>query len=142
MRGWLILLLLLFGPLLELWAQSDTLQTASGLRYTIRQAGQGPLPGRQAKVMVHYVGKFSDGRIFDASSLQKKPLKVRLGRDEVIPAWEEMLPQLPAGTKLTLFVPAKLGYGSQGLASDFLNEYLVPPDTDLIFEMEVVKIDN
>jgi FKBP-type peptidyl-prolyl cis-trans isomerase len=140
MRGWLILLLLLFGPLLKLSAQVDTLRTASGLRYTISQAGQGPLPGQHAKVLVHYVGKFGDGRIFDASSLQKKPLKVRLGRGEVIPAWEEILPLLPAGTKLTLFVPAKLGFGSQGLDSDVANEYQVPPDTDLIFELEVVKI--
>jgi FKBP-type peptidyl-prolyl cis-trans isomerase len=140
MRSWLVLLLLLFGPLSELLAQADTLSTASGLRYTIRQAGQGPLPGKHAKVLVHYVGKFGDGRIFDASSLQKKPLRVRLGRGELIAAWEEMLPQLPAGTKLTLFVPAKLGYGAQGLDSDFDNEYLVPPNTDLIFDMEVVKI--
>jgi FKBP-type peptidyl-prolyl cis-trans isomerase len=141
-RGWLVLLLLLLGPLSELSAQADTLRTASGLRYIIRQAGQGPLPSKHARVLVHYVGKFSNGRIFDASSLQKKPLKVRLGRGELIPAWEEMLPQLPAGTKLTLLVPAKLGYGSQGLASDFENEYLVPPDTDLIFDMEVTKIFN
>lgn len=140
MRGWLLFLLLFIGPMLPVSAQVDTLRTASGLRYTIRQAGQGPLPARQAKVLVHYVGKLPNGRIFDASSLQKKPIKVRLGRGEMIPAWEEMLPLLPAGTKLTLFVPARLGYGSQGLASDFLNDYLVPPNTDLIFEMEVVKI--
>jgi FKBP-type peptidyl-prolyl cis-trans isomerase len=140
MRGWTVLALLFFGPLWPLPAQVDTLRTASGLRYTIRQVGQGPLPGKHSKVLVHYVGKFGNGRIFDTSALQKKPLKVRLGRGEVIPAWEEMLPQLPAGTKLTLLVPASLAYGPRGLASDFINEYKVPPDTDLIFEMEVVKI--
>jgi FKBP-type peptidyl-prolyl cis-trans isomerase len=140
MRGWTVILLLFFGPLLPVSAQSDTLRTASGLKYTIRQPGQGPLPGPNSKVLVHYVGKFPNGRIFDTSSLQQKPLKVRLGRGEVIPAWEEMLPQMPAGTKLILFVPAKLGYGARGLLSDFMGEYKVPPHTDLIFEMEMVKI--
>jgi FKBP-type peptidyl-prolyl cis-trans isomerase len=140
MRWPLLFLLLFFGPLLRLSAQADTLHTASGLRYTIRQTGQGPLPGQHGKVAVHFVGKFGNGRIFDTSALRRKPLKVRLGRGEVIAAWEELLPQLPAGTKLTLFVPARLAYGPQGLPADFMNEYKVPPNTDLIFDMEVVKI--
>ena len=140
MGRWMVLTWLVLGPLLPLAAQVDTLSTASGLKYTIQQAGKGPLPGKNSKVSVHYVGRFRDGRIFDASSLQKKPLKVRLGRGEYIAAWEEMLPQLPAGTKLTLYVPAKLGYGAQGLESDFENEYQVPPNTDLVFDIEVIKI--
>jgi FKBP-type peptidyl-prolyl cis-trans isomerase len=142
MRSWIVTGLLFFGPFWSLQAQVDTLYTPSGLKYTIVQAGKGPVPGKDGKVLVSYVGKLHNGRIFDASSLRKKPIKVRLGRGEYIPAWEELLPQLPAGTRLTLFVPARLGYGSRGLQAEFPDEYLVPPDTDLIFELEVLKFLN
>jgi len=44
------------------------------------------------------------------------------------------------GAKITLISPAKLAYGPQGLASDIAGEYKVPPNQDLIFETELVKI--
>jgi len=139
-RWWLLLSLLCFS-LSGLQAQSDTLTTDSGLKYIVTVPGHGtfPVPSRST-VWVHYVGKFANGLIFDASSLEGRPIKIRLGKDEVIPAWEEILPKMRLGTKITLISPAELAYGRHGLASDILGEYKVPPNQDLIFEMELVKI--
>ena len=124
-----------------LQAQSDTLTTNSGLKYIITEPGQGAFPvASRSTVWVNYVGKFKNGLIFDASSLEGRPIKVRLGRKEVISAWEEMLPKMQLGAKITLISPAKLAYGPHGLASDIAGEYKVPPNQDLIFEMELVKI--
>jgi len=136
-----LLLLLLFSSFTLLQAQSDTLTTQSGLKYIIISPGTGDFPvAARSTVWVHYIGKFKNGLIFDASSLEGKPIKIRLGRNEVIAAWEEILPKMQLGSKLTLVSPAKLAYGSQGLASDIFGEYKVPPNQDLIFEMELVKI--
>ena len=136
-----LLLLLLFSSFTLLQAQSDTLTTKSGLKYIVTRLGKGDSPVvARSTVWVHYVGKFKNGLIFDASSLEGKPIKIRLGRNEVIAAWEEILPKMQLGSKLTLVSPAELAYGSEGLASDIYGEYKVPPHHDLIFEMELVKI--
>ncbi|MGV3589742.1 MAG: FKBP-type peptidyl-prolyl cis-trans isomerase [Adhaeribacter sp.] len=121
------------------YAQSDTTVTASGLKYVILAPGTGARPTKNAQVRVNFTGKFKDGHIFDTSALDKKPLKVRLGRGEIIPAWEEILPLMQTGTKLIMVVPAELGYGDKGLLSDE-DGYKVPPGSDLIFEMELVEI--
>lgn len=135
----IILILFLTGS--YSFAQSDTTVTASGLKYVILEAGKGATPAKGAQVRVNFTGKFKDGRIFDSSALDKKPIKIRLGKGEVIPAWEEILPLMQTGTKLVMVVPAKLGYGEKGLFSDE-DDYKVPPHADLIFEMELVGIKN
>ena len=121
------------------YAQSDTTVTASGLKYVILQQGTGARPAKNAQVRVNFTGKFKDGHIFDTSALDRKPIKVRLGRGEIIPGWEEILPLMQTGTKLVMVVPAQLGYGDKGLLSDD-DGYKVPPGSDLIFEMELVEI--
>ncbi len=123
----------------SVFAQTDTTVTASGLKYVVLQPGTGTKPAKNAQVKVKFTGKFKDGHIFDTSALDKKPIKVRLGRGEVIPAWEEILPLMQTGTKLVMVVPAQLGYGDKGLLSDE-DGYKVPPGSDLIFEMELVEI--
>ncbi|GEO05325.1 peptidyl-prolyl cis-trans isomerase [Adhaeribacter aerolatus] len=121
------------------YAQTDTTVTASGIKYVILQQGTGAKPTKNAQVRVNFTGKFKDGHIFDTSALDKKPLKVRLGRGEIIPAWEEILSLMQTGTKLIMVVPAQLGYGDKGLLSDE-DGYTVPPGSDLIFEIELVDI--
>jgi FKBP-type peptidyl-prolyl cis-trans isomerase len=136
--GSCLLLLLLLTRLG--YAQTDTIQTASGLKYVVLQPGQGSPPAKGDKVSVKFTGKFKDGRIFDTSAMNNgKPLKLRLGRGEVIAGWEEILPLMQSGTKLVMLVPAKLAYGEKGLLSD-QDDYKIPPHTDLIFEMELVEI--
>jgi len=141
MVWWQLLLYLLCFSFTRLQAQSDTLTTHSGLKYIITTPGQGTFPvASRSTVWVHYVGKLKNGLIFDTSFLIGRPIKIRLGRNEVISAWEEILPKMPLSAKITLISPAKLAYGPQGLASDIAGEYKVPPNQDLIFEMELVKI--
>lgn len=140
MQKWLAAIICcLIGVINAGYAQSDTTVTASGLKYLVLQAGTGARPTQNAQVRVNFTGKFKDGHIFDTSALDKKPLKVRLGRGEIIPAWEEILPLMQIGTKLVMVVPARLAYGDKGLLSEE-DDYKVPPDTDLIFEMELVGI--
>jgi FKBP-type peptidyl-prolyl cis-trans isomerase len=119
-------------------AQSDTIVTASGLKYVILQPGQGPRAAKGARVAVNFTGKFKNGHIFDSSALDKRPLKLRLGKGELIPAWEEILLLMQTGTKLVMVVPAAMGYSTSGLLTDD-DHYKVPPNTDLIFEMELVS---
>lgn len=115
--------------------------TPSGLRYLIRQPGTGPVPQAGDKVTVHYTGFLADGHVFDASTRQGGPLKVRAGRGEVVKGWDEVLLLLPQGSRARVWIPAALGYGPAGRPDpDDERRYLIPPNSDMVFELEIVKV--
>jgi FKBP-type peptidyl-prolyl cis-trans isomerase len=116
-------------------------QTKSGLRYAVRQPGQGPTAQAGDKVTVHYTGFLPDGHVFDASVKQGGPLKVRVGRGEVIKGWDEALLLLPEGTRARVWIPARLAYAAKGVRDpDDDRRYLVPPHSDLVFELEILRV--
>ncbi|WP_176899648.1 FKBP-type peptidyl-prolyl cis-trans isomerase [Hymenobacter terrestris] len=124
--------------------ETRALTTSSGLRYALRQPGAGPTPKIGSRVSVHYTGFLAaDGHIFDTSVQQGGPLKVRAGEQEVIKGFDEALLLLPAGSRARVWIPARLAYGAKGLTDpddDDKRRYLIPPNADLIFELEVLKV--
>ncbi|GAB2956371.1 FKBP-type peptidyl-prolyl cis-trans isomerase [Hymenobacter coalescens] len=139
----LLFVALLGGPPSEgtLSVAADTLRTAGGVRYVLRAPGQGPVAGPKGAVRVHYTGFLPNGKFFDSSATDGRPLRVRLGRGEVIPGWEELLPLLAQGARVWARVPAQLAYGAKGVTDPMDDtKYRIPPDTDLVFELEMVKV--
>ncbi|KAA9325306.1 FKBP-type peptidyl-prolyl cis-trans isomerase [Hymenobacter busanensis] len=135
---WLLPLLASAQALVSL---PDTLRTPNGVRYVLHHPGIGPAAGPGARVVVHYSAFMPDGRLFDSSATDGRPLRLRLGRGEVIPGWEELLPLLSAGARVWARVPAALAYGPLGQRDpDNDREYRVPPNTDLLFELEIVRV--
>ena len=63
-------------------------------------------------VAVHYTGKLSDGTVFD-SSREREPLKVELGKGEVIPGFEDALAGMEVGQTKTVEIPADQAYGER-----------------------------
>jgi FKBP-type peptidyl-prolyl cis-trans isomerase len=53
----------------------------------------------------------------------------------LILGWLLVLPTVPAGSKLTLYIPSGLGYGEAGGANG-----KIPSNANLIFEIEFVAI--
>lgn len=105
--------------------------TASGLQYKITRQGKGKRPTANAIVTVHYTGKLTNGKIFDRSMDRGKPVELPL--DQVIPGWTEGLQLLNEGSKATLYIPSKLGYGAQELA-------MIPANSILIFDVELIQV--
>lgn len=120
---------------------ADTLRTPGGVQYVLRQPGQGPVAGPKATVRVHYTGFLPNGKFFESSATDVRPLRVKLGRGEVIAGWEELLPLLPQGARVWTRIPARLAYASKGVRDpDDDTKYRIPPDTDLVFELEIVRV--
>jgi FKBP-type peptidyl-prolyl cis-trans isomerase len=110
----------------------DAKRTYTGLRYIVlkpgKQNGPSPVPGMLVSVI--YKGALLNGSVFDEADASK-PLKIRLGRGNLIEGWEEALQKMHRGEKWLLIVPPELGYGSRGRLPS------IPRSSTLIFEMEL-----
>jgi peptidylprolyl isomerase len=131
-----VLPILLLISSLSFSQKKDTVTTASGIKYVQLKAGNGPKPVDGSTVKVYYRAKFMNGKEFE-SNYGGKPFKFVIGKKEVIPGWEEGLKMMSKGEKAVFVIPAKMAYGKRGSKDDD-DKYIVPPDTDLIFEIELV----
>lgn len=113
-------------------AREDVLVTESGLQYEVIEAGDGPMPGPQDTVEVHYRGTLVDGTVFDSSYERGEP--VTFGVSQVIPGWTEALQMMPVGAKWKIVVPSELAYGSGGAGQ------VIGPNAALVFEVELLSI--
>jgi FKBP-type peptidyl-prolyl cis-trans isomerase FklB len=104
----------------------------SGLQYKILKAGDGKKPTAEDTVVCQYRGTLIDGKEFDSSYKRNQPATFPVNR--VIKGWTEALQLMPVGSKWQLFIPADLAYGERGAGSD------IPPNSTLIFEVELVSI--
>ena len=111
-------------------------RTRSGLLYRILEEGESDKLKWGDYISVHYKGYFLDGRVFDSSYRRDKPLKFYIGN--MIPGWNEGIQLIGPGGRVQLFLPSPLGYAEKGL-SDGKEGFLVPPNTPLVFEVEVLE---
>ena len=114
-------------------AESDYVTTESGLRYHDLEVGAGPAPEAGDFVKVHYTGWLTDGRVFDSSVERGRPIEFPLGEGRVILGWDEGLSTMREGGKRQLVIPSDLAYGERGRPP------VIPPDSTLIFEVELVE---
>lgn len=107
--------------------------TASGLQYEVVRNGEGPKPGPNDMVTVHYRGTLIDGKEFDSSYNRGQP--ATFGVSNVIPGWTEALQLMSVGSNWKLFIPAGLAYGnSRGPGGQ------LPPNSTLIFDVELLEV--
>ena len=113
---------------------SDTVTTASGLKYIVTQKGPvgGAKPAKGTKIKVHYTGRLTDGKVFDSSIERGQPFEFAVGTGSVIAGWDEALLDMTKGEKRTLIIPPKLGYGDRGAGG------VIPPNATLIFDVELL----
>lgn len=106
-------------------------KTASGIGITKIREGTGASPKAGDTVKVHYRGTLVDGKEFDSSYKRGQPATFPLNR--VIPCWTEGVQTMKTGGKSKLVCPPSLAYGSSGRPG-------IPPDSTLIFEVELLEI--
>lgn len=82
----------------------------------------------------HYRGTLENGKQFDSSFDRGEPLEFTVGVGQVIKGWDEGLLGMKVGGKRTIYIPSDMGYGARGAGS------AIPPNSNLIFEVELVEI--
>ena len=98
--------------------------------------GTGPVVPRGANVSVHYVGKLTNGTVFDSSRARGQPLSFQVGVGQVIRGWDEGICQLQKGQQAKLTCPPDYAYGAAGAGA------VIPPNATLFFEVEVMDFTN
>jgi len=136
----------------NLRAKADSLE--SGLKIYYETEGDGEKPKNGQSVKVDYEGYFTDGTIFDTSkkelaqelgifnpqreqSIGYGPMTTVYGPDApMIPGFKEALQEMNIGDEVVVFIPSALGYGERGAGR------AIPPNSDLIFRIELVGMAN
>lgn len=93
--------------------------------------GKGPRAKSGKKVSVRYIGKLTNGKVFD-SNTKGKPFTFRLGKGEVIKGWDVGVQGMNVGGTRKLTIPPALAYGSRGAPPD------IPKNATLQFEVKLL----
>jgi FKBP-type peptidyl-prolyl cis-trans isomerase len=109
---------------------ADAKKTSTGLAYKVLRPGTGARnPAAWSKVLVNYTGWTTDGKMFDSSVMQGKPMTMEL--TGVIPGWTEGVALMVEGERTRFWIPENLAY--KGEAGS--------PKGMLVFDIELVKIE-
>ena len=122
----------------------------SGVQYKIIYDAKGKEPQNGAEIFMKYSGFLADGTLFDSSEeavaknfgkydenrarqMGYRPMPYTVGTSQMIPGFAEGVKKMKLGDKAILFIPSKMGYGEQGAGN------VIPPNADLIFEVELIE---
>lgn len=129
--------------------EAEFLESGVGIYFNHR--GDGATPEQGEIVMLNYAGYLPNGQLFDSNILevaeeyqkvddmrkaagQYSPMRSEYSISAgLIPGFKEGMFQMKKGDKATIFIPSHLAYGQRGIPG------IIPPDSDLIFELEIVE---
>jgi|TARA_B100000795_G_scaffold41153_1_gene27016 FKBP-type peptidyl-prolyl cis-trans isomerase FkpA len=105
------------------------------------KVGEGRVAEKGLTISVHYTGWLLDatkndkkGQKFDSSLDRREPFNFVLGVGQVIKGWDDGFDGMKIGGSRTILIPSEMGYGSRGAGG------AIPPNADLIFEVELLEI--
>lgn len=125
--------------------------TPSGLAYSVITKGTGVKPVDGSTFYFKYSGYFEDGTLFDSAYEEVAKtygkfdanratqngyarFPFQAGKKEgMIPGFIEGLSNMSYGEKAIIFIPSNLAYGERGAGG------VIPPNTNLIFELEMFE---
>ncbi len=115
---------------------------SAGYYLVIREKGKGSKIEKGKVITLDYAGKFLNDSVFYDTRESNKAYQFVLGTNRVIQAWELALNNLNEGDKITLLVPSRLAYGVDGLRDPSSATYLIDPNTPLVFEIDILKVED
>lgn len=99
-------------------------EDARGFFYNVDAPGSGRKPTACSDVTVDYVGKLTNGSVFDSGN------NVSFKLYDLVIGWQEGIPLIAPGGSITLYLPPSLAYGSSANGS-------IPANSNLIFQINL-----
>ncbi len=116
--------------------QANTMNV-EGVKITVLNEGDGEMAKAGDVVSMNYTGKLMDGTVFDSNIDPKfnhvEPFTFNLGAGQVIKGWDNAIVGMKVGEKRVLEIEPAFAYGEQGIGP-------IPPNSTLVFEVELVAI--
>ncbi len=110
--------------------------TKSGLYRVTLEKGNGPRVEQGDTVVVHYEGKFLNGKFFDSTKQRKQPFEFVYGHEmQVIKGMEEVIGRMREGEKALAILQSDVAFGKTGSSTG-----IVPPYTSVIYEITLVDV--
>jgi len=110
---------------------TEVKELEGGVKIRDVKVGDGPGAQKGQSVKMRYIGKLTDGKVFD-SNTKGKPFVFRLGAGEVIKGWDVGIVGMKAGGERELTIPAPMGYGKRKMSD-------IPPNSTLKFEVKLLS---
>ncbi|KAJ5201763.1 uncharacterized protein N7498_006426 [Penicillium cinerascens] len=117
-----------------------------GVEKKTLSAGDGvTFPKKGEDVTIHYTGCLYDprkadnhfmGNKFDSSRDRGSPLTSPIGIGRLIQGWDQGVPQMSLGERAILTISSDFGYGDRGFPG------LIPANSDLVFDVELISING
>lgn len=102
-----------------------------GLRYVIHEQGDGEVPDLSNQVKVNYEGRLlKNGKVFDDGE------DIEFILNQVILGWRIGMRLIQEGGSITIYVPSGYAYGPSGSGKS------IPPNANLIFDIDLIEITN
>jgi FKBP-type peptidyl-prolyl cis-trans isomerase len=100
--------------------------------------GTEAMPGDTVSVL--YVGKLSDGTVFDSSASHgNAPLSFTLGAQGLIAGFQIGVNGMKVGGERIMSIPPTLGYGAQAV-TDASGTVIIPANSTLLFDVKLVGV--
>ena len=116
-------------------APGEKVTLPSGVSYVDLEVGEGAAVVAGQRIIGHATGWLTDGSKFWSShDGAGAPIGFNIRNPGVIQGWVEGVPGMRIGGKRKLWIPSALGYGARGKGP-------IPPNSDLIFEVELISIE-
>jgi peptidylprolyl isomerase len=112
----------------------DTITTKSGLKYMMVTTNKSGQPANGTKATFNYSVFFKDGKPLESSLDRGQPLTQKCGGGPLFAGFDEAVSLLRTGEKAHFIIPAKLAFGDK-------QQGAIPPNSDLIMDIEVLKVE-
>ena len=108
--------------------------TSSGLQFLEIAAAEGPMPKTGDIVTLNFIATLPDGTEFGNSYTQGGPIEVIIGRDQLLPGWEEGVMLTTEGSSAQMAIPPELAFGSEGYG-------IIPANSQIILVVDLLSIE-
>ena len=96
--------------------------------------GTGPRPQPGDVMVIHGIGRFTDGKEFWNTRTDGVPYGYTPGVDRVINGFEEGMREVREGDRIVITMKPELGYGERGNRD-------IPPNATLVFDYEILSVE-
>jgi len=114
--------------------------TPGGVHYNELQPGNGPVAETGDVATIHFrvwlARSGTQGQPFIDSRSKGKSVSFIIGTDRIMQGWNETVAGMRKGGKRLARIPSALAYGDRGVSG------VVPPGSDLIFEIELLEVEK